>query len=120
MLRSVDSMELHGRECHYREQNADCSLGAKQLCNLRMAPSQLAYSAWMCCFAGGRTVSTPDYPEPLRSSMTDADSQRLRRDMWPRKNVPNPTSIPHMTPAVPQPLQNSMADGEYVNLRARQ
>ena len=79
-----------------------------------------------CCLltllvlAGGRAVSTPDYPEPMRNSLTDADGQTLRRDMWPRKNVPNPVSIPHRTSALPEPLQNSMADAEYVDIRSRQ
>ena len=74
------------------------------------------------CFllSGGRAVSTPDYPEPLRSSLTDAEAQRLQRDMWPRKNVPNPTQVPHRTSALPEPLQNSMADAEYVEVRRRQ
>lgn len=52
--------------------------------------------------------------------MTDADGQPLRRDMWPRKNVANSTSIPHVTSALPEPLQNSFADAEYINVRARQ
>jgi len=67
--------------------------------------------------AGGRAVSTPDYPEPLRSSLTDADGLSLQRDQWPRKNVPQPTQVPHVTSAIPEPLQNSMADAEYVNVR---
>ena len=67
--------------------------------------------------AGGRAVSTPDYPEPLRSSLTDADGLSLQRDQWPRKNVPHPTQVPHVTSAIPEPLQNSMADAEYVNVR---
>ena len=67
--------------------------------------------------AGGRAVSTPDYPEPLRSSLTDADGLSLQRDHWPRKNVPHPTQVPHVTSAIPEPLQNSMADAEYVNVR---
>ncbi len=71
-------------------------------------------------FAGGRAVSTPDYPEPLRSSLTDADSLTLQRDQWPRKNVPHPTQVPHVTSAIPEPLQNSMADAEYVNVRRPQ
>lgn len=66
---------------------------------------------------GGRAVSTPDYPEPLRSSLTDADGLSLQRDHWPRKNVPHPTQVPHVTSAIPEPLQNSMADAEYVNVR---
>lgn len=69
---------------------------------------------------GGRAVSTPDYPEPLRSSLTDAEGHRLQRDMWPRKNVPTPTQVPHRTSALPEPLQNSMADAEYVEVRPRQ
>ncbi|KAL3140691.1 hypothetical protein ABBQ32_005250 [Trebouxia sp. C0010 RCD-2024] len=69
---------------------------------------------------GGRLISTPDYPEPLRNSMTDADGQPLRRDMWPRRNVSNPSVIPHRTSALPEPLQNSMADAEYLDTRARQ
>ena len=75
--------------------------------------------AWSCCFAGGRLISTPDYPEPLRNSMTDADGQPLRRDMWPRRNVSNPSVIPHRTSALPEPLQNSLADAEYLDTRAR-
>lgn len=70
--------------------------------------------------AGGRAVSTPDYPEPLRHSLTDADSHTIRRDMWPRKNVPNPNVVPHRTSALPEPLQNSMADAEYIDMRSRQ
>ena len=65
-------------------------------------------------------MSTPDYPEPLRSSLTDADSLTLQRDQWPRKNVPHPTQVPHVTSAIPEPLQNSMADAEYVNVRRPQ
>ncbi len=70
--------------------------------------------------AGGRAVSTPDYPEPLRSSLTDADSLSLQRDQWPRRNVPHPTQVPHVTSTLPEPLQNSMADAEYVNVRRPQ
>lgn len=51
--------------------------------------------------------------------MTGADGQSLRRDKWPRKNVPSPISVPHVSSAVPEPLQNSFADAEYVNVRAR-
>lgn len=69
---------------------------------------------------GGRAVSTPDYPEPFRTSLTDADNLSLERNMWPRKNIPNPAQIPHRTSALPQPLQNSMADAEYVDKRPRQ
>lgn len=63
---------------------------------------------------GGRLVSTPDYPEPNRNSLTDTDNS-LGRHQWPRKNIPNQT--PHVTSAIPGPLQNSMADAEYVDKR---
>eukprot|EP00891_Asterochloris_glomerata_P000205 jgi/Astpho2/205/fgenesh1_pg.00010_%23_6_t len=36
---------------------------------------------------GGPTVSTPDYPSPLRNSIRDPEqAQDLHRNDWPRKN----------------------------------
>jgi hypothetical protein len=35
---------------------------------------------------GGPKVSTPDYPDPLRHSLRDADADDLTRNKWPRKN----------------------------------
>jgi len=79
------------------------------------AVSRAAFPQTVHVPEGGRPVSTPDYPEPNRNSLTDADHSKLSRNMWPRKNIPN--QIPHVTSAKPQPLQNSMADAEYVDTR---
>lgn len=117
--------QLHALSAASGKVTADGTLLSANLARSRCTTPHWGFDSWMalnpwsCCFTGGRAVSTPDFPEPLRSSMTDADGQPLRRDMWPRRNVPNPTAVPHVTSALPEPLQNSFADAEYVNVRAR-